>query len=163
MRLAPRTATIATILALGAIAAPCAQAGGLLSDTRPDPRGAAQQEALSLVRIYSHQASTPAGVRPNRDEQVAVSTPSVVATPDQATVARDQLGDRQLSTSLMRIAQINGRNIASTPTPVMATTARPLGFQYGDAAIGAGVMAGLVLSAIGGTLAIRRRRQLRHS
>jgi hypothetical protein len=141
MRLARRTATIATILALGAIAAPGAQAGGLLSDTRPDPPGAAQQEAQSFLRIYSHQASRLSA-----------------ATPDQAAVAREQASE---SAAFERIARIDGRNIASSTGSVATVTSQPLGFQYGDAAIGAGVMAGLVLLAIGGAFAIRHRRQLR--
>ena len=143
MRLATRSGLIATTLAIGAIAAPNAQAGGLLSGTTPDPPGAAQQEAQSFLRIYSHPASTPA-----------------VAAPDQATVARDQLGDRELSAALLRIAQLNGANIASRATPA-ASTVNPE-FQYDDAAIGAGVMAGLILLGTAGTLAVRRRTQPRH-
>jgi hypothetical protein len=145
MRLPSRSGLIATALAIGAIAAPTAQAGGLLSGPGPDPPGAAQQEAQSFLRIYSHPAST----RPS------------VATPDQATIARDQLGDRQLSAALLRIAQINGRNVAPTATPVATTVSNP-GFQYGDAAVGAGVIAGLALLGTAGTLAVRRRSQLRH-
>ena len=144
MRFVSRTGMIATTLAIGAIAAPNAQAG--LFSTGPDPKGAAQQEAQSFLRIYSHPASTP----------------TAVATPDQATVARDQLGDAQLSAALERQAQIYGRNIASTPTPVASVSSNP-GFQFDDAAIGAAVMAGLVLLGIGGTLAVRRRSQLHHT
>ena len=141
MRLASRSGALATILAIGAIAAPSAQAG--LFSAGPDPIGAGQQEAQSFLRIYSHPASTPA-----------------VAAPDQATVARDQLGDRELSAALLRIAQLNGANIASRATPA-ASTVNPE-FQYDDAAIGAGVMAGLILLGTAGTLAVRRRTQPRH-
>ena len=141
MRLVSRSGLIATTLAIGAIAAPSAQAG-LFSGSAPDPAGAAQQEAQSFLRIYSHQAST-------------------VATPDQATIARDQLGDRNLAAALLRLAQINGRNVATTATPVASTTPSP-GFQYGDAAVGAGTIAGLALLGTAGTLAVRRRGQLRH-
>jgi hypothetical protein len=150
---------VATILGMGAIAVPSAQAG--LLSAGPDPSGAGQQEAQSFQRIYSHPASTSFVVRANPDEQVPASTPSVVATPDHATVARDQLGDRQLSTALMRIAQVNGRNISSTP--VVRATSGSHGFQFDDAAIGAGTMAGLVLLGTAGALAVRRRGQLRHS
>jgi hypothetical protein len=144
MRLVPRTGLIATALAIGTIAAPSAQAG-LFSGPGPDPPGAAQQEAQGFLRIYSHPASTP---------------PSV-GTPDQATIARDQLGDRQLSAALLRMAQIYGRNVATTATPVASTAPKP-GFQYDDAAVGAGLTAGLVLLGVAGTLAVRRRGQLRH-
>jgi hypothetical protein len=141
MRLASRSGLIATTLAIGAIAAPNAQAG--LFSTGPDPKGADQQEAQSFLRIYSHPASTPA-----------------VAAPDQATVARDQLGDRELSAALLRIAQLNGANIASRATPVVSTV-NPA-FQYDDAAIGAGAMAGLILLGTASTLAVRRRTHPRH-
>jgi hypothetical protein len=105
MRLATRSGLIATTLAIGAIAAPNAQAGGLFS-TGPDPKGADQQEAQSFLQIYSHPAS------------------------------------------------------ASFATP---TSGAPnSGFDYGDAAIGAGGMAGLVLLGTAGTLVVRRRGQLRH-
>jgi hypothetical protein len=143
MRLASRSGALATILAIGAIAAPSAQAG--LFSAGPDPIGAGQQEAQGFLRIYSHQAPTP----------------TAAATPDQATVAVDQLGDRQLSAALLRIAQIDGRNVASTAAPVVSANPGSPGFQFGDAAIGAGVMAGLVLLGTAGTLAVRRRDQLR--
>jgi hypothetical protein len=138
MRLASRSGLIATTLAIGAIAAPSAQAG--LFSNGADPKGADQQEAQSFLRIYSHPASTP----------------TVVATHDQATIARDQLGDSQLSAALLRQAQLYGSHITSTATRVVST-ANPPGFQYGDAAIGAGVMAGLVLLGMAGTLTVRRR------
>jgi hypothetical protein len=143
MRLATHSGLIATTLAIAAIATPSAQAG--LFSAGPDPKGAAQQEAQSFLRIYSHPASTPS-----------------VATSDPATIARDQLGDRQLSAALLRMAQINGRNVATTATaPVASTTPNP-GFQYGDAAVGGGLIAGLALLGTAGTLAVRRRGQLRH-
>jgi hypothetical protein len=144
MRLVSRSGLFATILAIAAIATPSAQAG--LFSAGSDPSGAGQQEAQSFLRIYSHPASTP----------------TAVATPDQATVGRDQLGDAQLSAALERQAQIYGRSIASTATPVASVSSNP-GFQFDDAAIGAAVMAGLVLLGIGGTLAVRRRSQLHHT
>ena len=154
MRLPPRSGLIATTLAIGAIATPTAQAGGLLSATASDPPGAAQQEAQSFLRIYSHQAPTPSGVVvPNPDEQLPASTPAV-ATPDKATIARDQLGDRQLNAGLLRIAQVNGRSIPSTTTTAVGTGD---GFQYDDAAVGAGVMAAVL--ALAGTAALTLRRR----
>ena len=106
MRLATRSGLIATTLAIGAIATPSAQAG--LFSNGPDPQGAGQQEAQSLLRIYSHTNSNPAPV------QVPAS---------------------------------------STPSN---------GFDYGDAAIGAGVTGGLVLLAAAGGLTVRRRSQVRN-
>jgi hypothetical protein len=109
---------IATILAIGAIAAPTAQAGGLLSTTTSDPPCATWTEEQSFLGIYSHPATTPA--------------------PCPASVAH------------------------ATVTPVASTTQGSQRFQYGDAAIGAGVMAGLVLLAMAGALAVRRHSQLPH-
>jgi hypothetical protein len=115
MRLVSRGGLIATALAIGAIAAPSAQAG--LFSNGPDPPGAGQQEAQGFLRIYSHQASTPA-----------------VATPNNTTIAH-----------------------------TVSTAKSSEGFDYDDAAIGAGVIAGLVLVGTAGTLAVRRRGQLEHS
>jgi hypothetical protein len=182
MRLVSRSGLIATALAVSAIAAPSAEAGGLLSGLAPDPPGAAQQEAQSFLRIYSHPALTAWEVRPNPDEQLPASTPAV-ATPDQAAVARAL---ESQSAALDRIAQANGRNITPTATTAVstgahmictprspscltvsntsATTGKPsVGFHYDDAAVGAGVIAGLVLLGTAGTFAMRRRGQLHHS
>jgi hypothetical protein len=52
--------------------------------------------------------------------------------------------------------------VKSTPT-IVRVTAPSNGFDYGDAAVGAGVMAGLTLLGTAGALTIRRRTQLRHS
>jgi len=106
MRLTSRSGLIATILAIGAIAAPSAQAG--LFSNGPDPQGAGQQEAQSFLRISSHTNDSPAPV-----QAPASSTPNN-------------------------------------------------GFDYGDAAIGAGIAGGVALLITGGTLGVRRRGQLRH-
>jgi hypothetical protein len=52
--------------------------------------------------------------------------------------------------------------LSVAPTPPRASSPSN-GFHYGDAAIGAGVMAGLTLLAASGTLTARRRRHPRHS
>ena len=51
--------------------------------------------------------------------------------------------------------------MSSGPT-IVRGTAPSSGFDYGDAAIGAGVMAGLTLLGAAATLTIRRRSQVRH-
>jgi hypothetical protein len=107
MRLATRSGALATILAIGAIAAPNAQAG--LFSSGPDPKGADQQEAQSFLQLYHH---------PN------ITNPVPNATPTNA--------------------------------------APSTGFDYGDAAIGAGITGGLVLLVTAGTLTVRRRSQPRH-
>lgn len=148
MRLVSRSGLLATALTIGAIAAPSAQASGLVS-TGHDPSGAAKQEAQGFLRIYSHAASTP-----------------TVATPDPAAVARDKAS---IGAAFDRIAQAYDRSSASTTTPVasvsapVASTAQSQsGFQYDDAAVGAGVMAGLALLGAAGALTARRRTQPRH-
>ena len=99
MRLATRSGLIATTLAIGAIAAPNAQAG--LFSNGPDPQGAGRQEAQSFLRIYSHTNSNPATV-----QAPAISSPSN-------------------------------------------------GFDYGDAAVGAGIVGGIALLTAAGGLTVR--------
>lgn len=77
-------------------------------------------------------------------------TPPAVAATEKAAIARDRLGDRMLS-------------VASPATRVVSTTQGSPGFQYDDAAIGAGVMFGLVLLGTAGTFSVRRRGRLRHT
>ncbi len=55
-----------------------------------------------------------------------------------------------------------GGPMSSGPT-IVRGTAPSSGFDYGDAAIGAGVMAGLTLLGAAGTLTIRRRIQVEPS
>ena len=136
MRFVSRTGMIATTLAIGAIAAPNAQAG--LFSTGPDPKGAVQQEAQSFLRIYSHPASTP---------------------PDRAAVARDKAS---IGAAFDRIALAFDRDSTSTATPVAGIAQGSPGFRYGDAAIGAGMMAGLILLGTAGAIAVRRRTPARH-
>jgi hypothetical protein len=50
----------------------------------------------------------------------------------------------------------------SVAAPAQATAANQ-GFQYGDAAVGAGVVVGLGLLGTAGALTVRRRGELRHS
>jgi hypothetical protein len=95
MRLATRNGLVATSLAIGAIAAPNAQATGLLKGW--------------------HAPGGPMS-----------SGPTLIA-----------------------------------PTQQSPTTAPNNGFDYADAAIGAGVAGGVALLITGGTLGARRRSQLR--
>ena len=115
MRLATRSRMIATVLAIGAILAPNAQAG--LFSTGADPKGAGQQEAQGFLRIYS---------RPDKSI-IRVTTPGIA------------------------------------PQAVVRITTPPNGFDWGDAGIGAGVMAGLTLLGAAGAVTVRRRHALRHT
>jgi hypothetical protein len=49
------------------------------------------------------------------------------------------------------------------PPTIVRVPAPSAGFDYADAAVGAGVIAGLTLLGAAGTLTVRRRGQLRHS
>jgi hypothetical protein len=141
MRLVSRSGLLATALAVVALVVPNAQA----------------------VRFYAPPASTPS-----------------VVTPNQAAVAREQAGE---SAAFDRIAQAYDRNIAPTTTLVVSTgprlictprseppVCRPIstltgssaseGFQFGDAAIGAGVMVGLTLLGAAGAVMVRPRSEL---
>jgi hypothetical protein len=165
MRLVSRSARIATAIAIGAIVAPSAQAsalaGGGLSGLAGSPAVAAHEEGQSFRWIDSHLGSNSSAVRPNPDEQLPASKPSV-ATPVKVTIVPERRGDRVLSGNLLRTAPLNGPNVVTTATPAVRTTSGSQGFQYDDAAIGAGVMVGLALLGTAGTLAARRRAQLRH-
>jgi hypothetical protein len=48
------------------------------------------------------------------------------------------------------------------PPIVVHVSAPSNGFHYGDAAVGAGVIAGLTLLGVAGALTVRRRGELRH-
>jgi hypothetical protein len=141
MRLVSLSGPIATGLAIVALAAPSAQAIG----------------------FDAHPASTPS-----------------VAAHDQAAVAREPAGE---SAAFDRIAQAYDRDITPTTTRVVSTGSHLIcaphsrscltisntpassaseGFQLGDAAIGAGVMLGLMLLGAAGVLVARPSRELRH-
>ena len=66
------------------------------------------------------------------------------------------------SAPLDRFSLIGVHTITPVPTAVVGTNSDPEGFQFGDAAVGAAVMAGLVLLGAAGALAVRRRAQVRH-
>jgi hypothetical protein len=65
MRLTSRSGLIATTLAIGAIAAPSAQAGGMAGGLRlADPPGAAQHEAQNFKSLYHLNGHTNPVQRP---------------------------------------------------------------------------------------------------
>jgi hypothetical protein len=64
------------------------------------------------------------------------------------------------SASLDRFGLIHIHKITPITTTAASGSSVPEDFQFGDAAIGAGVMTGLVLVGTAGTLAARRRRHL---
>jgi hypothetical protein len=138
MRLTSRSALIATALTVAAAAAPSAQAMGLLAGAG---RGAvaAQHAAETAAAIHGYGEFRPSAVRIGAPKSTSsVGTPErLICTPRSVPVTC-----RAVSTA-------------------WATTAAPsLGFQYDDAAIGAGVMSGLLLLGTAGTLVVRQRGRL---
>jgi hypothetical protein len=148
MRLVLRSGPIVTVLAVIALAAPNALA----------------------VRFYPPPGSTPSA-----------------ATSDQLTTSRDGVGEGRLRAAFAHLGRTHGHSNTSASTsssnpgarlictphsqpvscrPISTTRASTAagshGFHYGDAAIGAALMGGLVLLGTAGTLATRRRRQPLH-
>jgi hypothetical protein len=133
MRLVSRGGLMAIALVVGAIVVPTARAGG-------------------LAGISSAPASNHSVVVPIRGEAVSASVSST-ATLGRVTSSRDGVGEPRLRAYFAQATRTHLRSSAPT------TSSGSEGFQYGDAAVGAGVMAGLVLLGIAGALAARRRRQ----
>lgn len=57
-------------------------------------------------------------------------------------------------------AELNGYRVAAVTPPRSSSTSN--GFDYGDAAVGAGITGGIVLLLGAGGLTVRRHRQLQH-
>jgi hypothetical protein len=160
MRLISRTGVIIAVLTVGAIAAPAAFADPSHSGWNPAPSGWVvgpnpdQQVAELAAAPAAHGYLSTRVVRPNPDEQLS-----------QATSSRDGVGEAQLRAAFARAVPTHGRNVAPTSTSSFsATRARTpsgsQGFRFDDAAIGAGVIAGLTLIGMAGVLTVRRRGQL---
>jgi hypothetical protein len=66
------------------------------------------------------------------------------------------------SATLDRFGLIHVHTIPLATTPVVSGSANPEGFQFGDAAIGASAMAGLMLVGAAGAITVRRHAHLRH-
>lgn len=132
MSLASRSGLIAAILMLGAIAAPSAYAGGVLRGAPPILRPAGASELPAINRSQAHEAQ--------------------------------RLAYNQPQTARYSNAEMNAYASALHPvavsTPVSATPSNA--FDYGAAAVGAGLTGAIVLLITAGTLTIRRRSQLRH-
>jgi len=67
------------------------------------------------------------------------------------------------SATLDRFGLIHVHAIPLATTPVVSGSADPEGFQFGDAAIGAGAMAGLLLVGAACAITVRRRAHVRHA
>jgi len=161
MRLKSRSGPIATAVAIAAIAAPSAAQASGLAGVAGSPAVAAHEEGQSFRWVESHPAAISPAVRPNPDEQAPASQPT--GSKPVNPVVPTRLGNRVLSGNLLRTTPVTGHEAPSTAKPAVTTSSGSQGFHYDDAAIGAGVMVGLMLLGGGTVLVVRRRSQLSHA
>lgn len=165
MSLASRSRLIAATLMIGAIAAPAASAQFDLAPAGT-PSGRAQSQATTGAPV----------VRSNPDQQSAqtgpvgppILRPALASELPAINRAQAQEAER-LAYNLPRSAQYSNTEMnayASAAHPVAAPTpisgAPSNGFDYGAAAVGAGITGAIVLLIAASTLTIRQRRQVRH-
>ena len=112
-------------------------------------------------------------VRPNPDQQTSSGTPAIQRSSEAAQVAAhnraEALKQRALAYSLPRTAPYSVANAADVASsrPVAGTAptvpTSSDGFDYGDAAIGAAIVAAIAVLITAGALGLDRRSQPRHS
>jgi hypothetical protein len=160
MRLAARSRIIVSALAITAIAAPPASA-----QPGPEANSPAHKQtttASQVVRPNPHQqnAQTGGGAPPILRPARASELPAINRAQAQKAHA--------LAYNLPRTARYSDTemNAYASAAPVAGSTpisnAPSNGFDYGSAAVGAGLTGAIVLLITAGTLTIRRRSQLRH-
>lgn len=168
MRLKSRTGVVMAVLAAGAIAIPVASADPSHSGWNPAPTGwligpnPDQQAADPTAAPAAHGYSSTRVVSPNPDQQLGQAT-----TSSRDGLTEPRLRAAWLSAAFARAAQSYVRSdvTSSTPSPSATragTPSGPQGFQFDDAAVGAGVIVGLTLIGMAGVLTVRRRGQLQH-
>ena len=168
MRLTARNRIIGT-LAVALIAA--ALAPGASADYR-----VTHQQAARLAQQSGQSASSTTVVRPNPDEQNAQSGsagPPILSVARAAELAAIKRAEAQReaarSYSLPEGARyssaaFNAYGTLAHPVAVSAptVTAPGDGFDYGAAAVGAGLAVTIIAALTAGGLAVRRRRQPQH-
>lgn len=140
MRLISRTGLVVTVLAIGAIAVPIASADPSHSGWNPAPSGTV--------------------VSPNPDQQGGV-------TSSRDGLTEPRLRAAWLSAAYARAAKAGARSYVTTaPSSLSATHASTAsgsqGFHLGDAAIGGGLIAVLMLIGVAGVFTVRRHGQLHY-
>lgn len=161
MRLAVHSKIIASALAITAVGAPAASAHFDL-----EPGATAHGAGTAVTRV----------VAPNPDQQFMQATfmpPALrpAAGSEHAIISHAE-AQRHAALSYSPTA---GARYSSADVGAYAATVHPVavtgpvvkapgdGFDYGDAAIGAGITGAIVLLAGAGTVAVRRRSQPQHS
>jgi hypothetical protein len=109
---------------------------------------------IAAIAASTAQASAGlAGIRP------ALAPTPAQASADQAAAVR---AARSSSAPLDRFSLIKVHTVAPSTSSQLGGNSDSAGFHFGDAAIGASVIAGLAVLGTGGMLAARRRRQPLH-
>jgi hypothetical protein len=158
MRLTARTRIIVGALSIAAIAAPAASAR-VGPDVRPNPDQQSTQAGRD-VRPNPDQQSTQAG--PVGPPILRVARASEFAAINRAEVQQEAArsysppaGARYSSADTDAYAAFAHPVAASAPT----VKAPGAGFDYGAAAVGAGLAVAIIVLITAGGLAVRRRRQ----
>ena len=156
---------IALLLGLAALAAPTAQAGQpeteqiavyLSGVVTPPPtpaesgRAEAKQIAAYLSGVVTPQSTLAESGR--AEAKAFAAFLSAVTAPSYPTSAESGRAEAKQISDYLR---------GTLPQP-QVTVYGPGGFDWGDAAIGAGFVGGIALLAVGAALAVRRRRVLAH-
>ena len=171
MRLAVRSTVIASALAIATIAAPAASAR---YDLGPQQLNEGNPAAAYAIPVAGPQAQTTGPrpvVRPNPDQQATPSGSSVAPILHRAQASQIAATERAKEQALANHVPPNGRqsnadvNAAVHPIAAPAATlkAPDSGFDWGDAAIGAGIILTIALLITAGGFAVRQRSQPRHS
>ena len=172
MRLAVRSTVIASALAIATIAAPAASAR---FDLGPQQRlhdvNPSVAYAVPVSPPQAQTTGTRPEVHPNPDQQATQSGSGVPQIPHRVRASQLAATERAKEQALANHVPPNGRysnaevNTTAHPIAALAPTlkAPDNGFDWGDAAIGAGIIATLALLITAGSFAVRQRSQPRHS
>ena len=172
MRLAVRSTVIASALAIAAIAAPAASAR---YDLGPQQRlNEGNPSAAYAIPVSPPQAQTTGPspeVHPNPDQQVTPSGSSVAPILHRSRASQLAATERAKEQALANHVPPNGRqsnadvNTEANPIAAPAPTlkAPDNGLDWGDVAIGAGIILTIALLITAGGFAVRQRSQPRHS
>jgi len=171
MRLAVRSTVVASALAIAAIAAPAASAR---FDLGPQQRVYDVNPSTGYAIPVAPPLAQPTGprpeVHPNPDQQgrqSGLGVPPVSHPPTPAQVAAiERLKEQALANHVPPNGRGNNADVNTRAHPVAAPAptlkAPDNGFDWGDAAIGAGIIATLALLITAGGIAVRQRSQPGH-
>jgi hypothetical protein len=108
---------------------------------------------LTVAAIAASTAQASGGFAGIRPVQASTQAPTRA---DQ--IAADRAA-RNPSAPLSQFSLAHVHSVTPPTTSEVGGTSDPKGFDFGDAALGAGLVAGVVLLGAAGTLVARRRRQ----